>query len=116
MLVVCVTIADCDDYDPSAAWGDAHFGVLRRHLLYEHGTLGGRRLTILVNRINPALFSAAFTAWVREIWHGRPEFVAIGGKTLRRSYDRAAPLHLVSAFATTSRLVLGQEAVLDKAG
>ena len=54
------------------------------------------------------------TAWVREIWPDRPDFVAIDGKSLRRSYDRAAgkaALHLVSAFATTSRLVLGQEAV-----
>jgi predicted transposase YbfD/YdcC len=43
--------------------------------------------------------------------------VAIDGKTSRRSHDRAAgqaPLHLVSAFATTRRLVLGQEAVADK--
>ena len=36
----------------------------------------------------------------------------------RRSHDRSAgtaPLHLVSAFATTARLVLAQEAVPDKA-
>ncbi len=119
LLVVCATLADCDDYDHIAAWGEAHLGFLRRHLSYEQGTPGGRWLTILVNRINPALFSAAFTAWVREAWPGRPEFVAIDGKTSRRSHDRAegaAPLHLVSAFATTSRLVLGQEAVPDKAG
>ena len=44
--------------------------------------------------------------------------MAIDGKTSRRSHDRsqgAAPLHLVSAFATTARLVLAQEAVPDKA-
>ena len=38
------------------------------------------------------------------------DLVAIDGKTSRRSHDRSvdkAPLHLVSAFATTSRLVLG---------
>jgi predicted transposase YbfD/YdcC len=119
LLVVCATMADCDDYDHIAAWGEAHLDFLRRHLPYEHGTPGGRWLTILMNRINPALFSAAFTAWVREAWPGRPEFVAIDGKTSRRSHDRTeevAPLHLVSAFATTSRLVLGQEAVPDKAG
>ena len=43
--------------------------------------------------------------------------MAIDGKTSRRSHDRTAgqaPLHLVSAFATTDRLVLGQEAVGDK--
>ncbi len=45
--------------------------------------------------------------------------MAIDGKTSHRSHDRAAgeeAIHLVSAFATTSRLVLGQEAVPGKAG
>jgi predicted transposase YbfD/YdcC len=118
LLVVCGTIADCDDYDHIAAWGEAHLDFLRRHLPYENGVPGGRWLTILMNRINPALFSAVFTAWVRSTWPDRPDFVAIDGKTSRRSHDRAAgeePIHLVSAFATTSRLVLGQEAVPNKA-
>ena len=90
LLVVCGTIADCDDYDAIAAWGRAHLDFLRQHLPYAHGVPGGRWLTILMNRINPALFAAAFTAWVRETWPDRPEFVAIDGKTSRRSHDRAA--------------------------
>lgn len=117
LLVVCGTIADCDDYDHIAAWGEAHLPFLRKILPYDHGVPGGRWLTILMNRIDPALFSACFTAWVRETWPDRPELVAIDGKTSRRSHDRSAgqaPLHLVSAFATTNRLVLGQEAVADK--
>lgn len=118
LLVVCGTICDCDDYDLIAAWGETHLSLLRRYLPYERGVPGGRWLTILMNRINPGLFSAVFTDWVRETWPDRPEFIALDGKTSRRSHDRAAgqaPLHLVSAFATTSRLVLGQEAVADKA-
>src|SRR5215207_7752340 len=114
LLVVCGTICDCDDYDLITEWGKAHLSFLRRYLPYHHGVPGARWLTILMNRIDPGLFSAAFTAWVRETWPDRPDFVAIDGKTSRHSYDRAsgkAPLHLVSAFATTSRLVLGQEAV-----
>jgi predicted transposase YbfD/YdcC len=119
LLVVCGTLADCDDYESIASWGMAHLEFLRRHLPYEHGVPGERWLTILMNRINPALFAAAFSDWVRETWPTRPELIAIDGKTSRRSHDRAAgagPLHLVSAFATTRRLVLGQEAVPDKAG
>ena len=117
LLVVCGTIADCDDYDHIAAWGEAHLPFLREVLPYHHGVPGGRWLTLLMNRIDPDLFSACFTAWVRETWPDRPAFVAIDGKTSRRSHDRGAgkaPLHLVSAFATTERLVLGQEAVSDK--
>ncbi|MBZ0227567.1 MAG: ISAs1 family transposase, partial [Bauldia sp.] len=117
LLVVCGTICDCDDYDLIADWGAAHLDFLRRYLPYHHGVPGGRWLTILMNRIDPALFSDCFTSWVRETWPDRPDIVAIDGKTSRRSHDRGAgraALHLVSAFATHERLVLGQEAVADK--
>ena len=111
MLVVCGTICDCEDYDAIAEWGDTHLRVLRRHGAYHHGVPSERWLTLLKNRIPPSLFAAAFTSWVRATWPERPEFVAIDGKTSRRSHDRATgtpPLHLVSAFATT-------RAVPDKA-
>lgn len=117
LVVVCGTIADCDDFEAIAAWGAAHMGFLRGYLPYHHGVPGGRWLTLLMNRINPALLSAAFMAWVREAWPNSPDFVAIDGKTSRRSHDRGQgkqALHLVSAFATASRLVLGQEAVEGK--
>jgi predicted transposase YbfD/YdcC len=114
LLVVCGTIADGDDYDTIAAWGEQRLDFLRRFLPYHHGVPGARWLTLLMNRIDPELFSACFTAWVREVWPDRPELIAIDGKTSRRSHNRTAgkaALHLVSAFATTGRLVLGQEAV-----
>ncbi len=117
LLVVCGTIADCDDYEGIADWGEEHLGFLRRFLPYHHGVPGARWLTLLMNRIDPGLFSACFTAWVREVWPERATLIAIDGKTSRRSHDRSAgkaPLHLVSAYATTARLVLGQEAVEDK--
>ncbi|WP_207458148.1 ISAs1 family transposase [Azospirillum sp. SYSU D00513] len=118
LLTVCGTIADCEDYEAIAAWGESQLEFLRRLLPYDRGVPSGRWLTLFMNRINPALFQDCFTAWVREVWPDRPDLVAIDGKTSRRSHDRGAgqpPLHLVSAFATTSRLVLGQEAVADKA-
>src|SRR5947209_6017310 len=117
LLVVCGSIADCDDYEGIAEWGAAHLSFLRRFLPYHHGVPGARWLNVLMNRVDPGLFAAAFTAWVRESWPDRLDLVAIDGKTSRRSHDRSAdkaPLHLVSAFATTSRLVLGQEAVADR--
>jgi predicted transposase YbfD/YdcC len=118
LLVVCATIADCDDYDAIGAWGEAHLAFLRLLLPYHHGVPSGRWLTIMMNRISPALFSACFSDWVRACWPDLPDLVAIDGKTLRRSHDRSEErpaLHLVSAFATTCALVLGQEAVSDKA-
>jgi predicted transposase YbfD/YdcC len=116
LLVVCGSIADCDDYEGIAEWGKAHLPFLRRFLPFHHGVPGARWLNLLMNRIDPGLSSSAFTNWVRETWPDRLDLVAIDGKTSRRSHDRGAdkaPLHLVSAFATASRLVLGQEAVAD---
>ena len=76
LLVVCGTICDCDDYDAIAEWGALRLDVLRRFLPYDHGVPGGRWLTILMNRIDPGLFQAALTGWVRETWPERPDLIA----------------------------------------
>lgn len=117
LLTVCGTIASCDDYEDIVEWGEAHLEFLRRLLPYHHGLPCADWLRTLMNRIDPEVFSACFTSWVRELRPDAADFVAIDGKTSRRSHDRAAgkqALHLVSAFATNERLVLGQEAVADK--
>lgn len=85
LLVVCGTIADCDDHEAIAAWGEAHLPFLRRFLPYRHGVPGECWLTILMNRINPALFSQVLRDWVRATWPERVDLIAIDGKTSGRS-------------------------------
>lgn len=117
LLAVCGAMADCDDYENIVAWGEAHLDFLRRFSPFHHGVPCADWMASLMNRIDGELFSACFSAWVAEAFPGRPDLVAIDGKSVRRSHDHASgrrPLHLVSAFATRSRLVLGQEAVEDK--
>lgn len=117
LLVVCATIVSCDDFDDIAAWGEAHLDFLRRFLPFHHGLPGARWLNILMNRIDPELFSACFMGWACALRGDAPALIALDGKTSRRSHDRAAgkaALHLVSAFATGEKLVLGQEAVEEK--
>src|SRR5712672_4809924 len=116
-LVVCGTIASGDDYDDIVDWGEAHLSFLRRFCEYHHGIPCADWLRCVMNRINPRLFQACFTSWVAECWPDKLDLVAIDGKTSRRSHNRKTgqkALHLVSAFATDSRLVLGQEAVDEK--
>ena len=98
-------------------WGEAHLAFLRRFLPYFHSIPCADWLRTLMNRVDPEVFSTCFMSWVRETWPDAPQLVAIDGKTSRRSHDRGAgkqALHLVSAFATNERLVLGQAAVADK--
>jgi predicted transposase YbfD/YdcC len=116
-LVVCGTIASGDDYEDIVDWGEAHLPFLRRFSEFYHGVPCADWLRVVMNRIDPELFTGCFSSWVTECWPNRPDLVAIDGKTSRRSHDRKRgqkPLHLVSAFATTSQLVLGQEAVDEK--
>ena len=117
LLVVCGTIASGDDYEDIVDWGEAHLSFLRGFADFYHGIPCADWLRTVMNRIDPDLFAACFSSWVAECWPGKPDLVAIDGKTSRRSHDRKngqKALHLVSAFATTSRLVLGQEAVDEK--
>jgi predicted transposase YbfD/YdcC len=116
LLVVCGTIAAGDDFEDIADWGEDNLAFLRRFLPYHHGIPGARWLRILMNRIDPGLFAECFRAWAAALRPDAPELVAIDGKTTRGSHDRSwgrAALHLVSAFATRERLVLGQEAVAE---
>lgn len=118
-LIVCGSVCDCDDYESISAWGEAHLEQLRRYLPYDHGVPCGRWLCILLNRIPPALFENAFRDWVQAAWPQHHGLIAIDGKVSRRSHDRALgrdALHLVTAYATTSRLILAQESVPTKAG
>jgi len=117
LLVVCATIASCDDFEDIEEWGVAHLDFLRRLLPYDNGIPGARWLNILMNRINPDLFSDCFMAWATSFRSSLSPQIAIDGKTLRRSHDDStgkSALHLVSAFATHERLILGQEATADK--
>jgi predicted transposase YbfD/YdcC len=116
-LVVCATIANCDDYDDIVDWGKAHLSFLRGFSEFHFGIPCADWLRTVMNRIDPDLFMACFSSWVAECWPDKLQFVAIDGKTSRRSHNHKTgqkALHLVSAFATNSRLVLGQEAVDEK--
>jgi predicted transposase YbfD/YdcC len=116
-LVVCGTIASGDDYEDIVDWGKAHLSFLRGFAEFHFGIPCADWLRCVMNRIDPDLFMACFTSWVEECWPDKLDLVAIDGKTSRRSHNRKTgqkALHLVSAFATNSRLVLGQEAVFEK--
>ena len=65
--------------------------------------------------MDAAHFEVCFVKWVQHLHElTKGPLLAIDGKTLRRSHDRRqnkGPLHLVSAWASASRLVLAQTEV-----
>ena len=69
-------------------------------------------------RIDPKAFERCFQRWVQSIVETLGvQVIPIDGKNLKGSYDREqkqSALHLVSAWASEHRLVLGQVKVADK--
>jgi len=87
LLVTCATIASCDDFDDIVAWGKHHLVFLRHFSEFHHGIPCERWLRALLNRIDPILFGRCFNSWIAALWPNRHEFIAIDGKTSRRTHD-----------------------------
>lgn len=118
LVVLCGTLAGAEDFVEMRRWGQMHEAFLRRLLPFETGIPSHDTLNDVINALDGALFAECFTAWVEGLREpapqgAGPEIVAIDGKTSRRTHDRShgrGPLHMVSAWASRQRLVLGQQA------
>ena len=117
LLVTCATIASCDDFEMIVTWGEHNLDFLRRFSDFHHGVPCARWLRDLINRIDPALFARCFEAFVASMWPDKHDFIAIDGKTARRTHDKGdglKALHTLSAYATSARLTLAQLSVPEK--
>lgn len=117
LLLTCATIASCDDFDEIAAWGRHHLDFLRKFSAFDFGIPTERWLRALVNRVDPIMFGCCFEGWIKALWPGRHDLIAIDGKTSRRTYDKGKglkALHTLSAYATNARLTLAQLSVPEK--
>lgn len=113
LLVLCATLGGAENFVEIEAWGEDRLDFLRRFLPCRHGIASHDTLGDVMNGLDAELFSACFTTWVEELREVEPDIVAIDGKTSRRTHARPKgrnPLHLVSAWASRQRLVLGQQA------
>ena len=119
MLVIAMGTMLCggEDCTDMALFGRAKEPYLRQFLRLRHGIPSHDTFSRVFRLLDPAQFHAGFLRFMRRFAETTEGVVAIDGKTLRRSFDRAAaasPLHLISAWAADERLVLGQLAVDDK--
>jgi hypothetical protein len=72
----------------------------------------------LFARLDPEQMQQCFLSWIAVISRlSQGEIIPIDGKTIRGSYDQRngkGAIHMVSAWAATNRLVLGQRKVDEK--
>jgi predicted transposase YbfD/YdcC len=114
-IAICAVLCGADSWVDVELFGQAKLGWLRTFLALPNGIPSHDTFGRVFAALDPRAFERCFLAWVRAVATPTAgEVVALDGKTLRRSHDRGAgktALHLVSAWAETNRLVLGQAAV-----
>ncbi|MBI4952171.1 MAG: ISAs1 family transposase [Myxococcales bacterium] len=118
ILSLCAVICGADSFVAIERFGRAKEQWLKTFLDLPNGVPSHDTLGRIFAALDPAALAEAFRAWVSDVSRlTSGEVVAIDGKTLRRSFLKAgsgAFVHMVSAWATTNRVVLGQVKTDDK--
>jgi predicted transposase YbfD/YdcC/predicted DNA-binding protein (UPF0251 family) len=117
-IALCAVICGADDFVAIARFGRTKREWLSRFLDLSDGVPSHDRFNAILAAIKPEEFEACLLSWIaalHDVTAGK--IVAVDGKTLRRSFDKAAgksAIHMVSAWATTNHVSLGQVTVDEK--
>lgn len=117
VIGVCALICGADGFTGMTAFGKAKEAWFRTFLELPNGIPSHDTFGEVFARLKPSAFQACFLRWVQGVTTQIPgEVVPIDGKCLRRSHARKqgrAALELVSAWASSQRLTLGQRKVAE---
>ena len=115
---ICAVICGADGWMGMQDFGLAKESWLRTFLDLPYGIPSHDTFGRVFARVDPIQFQRSFLGWVQDVSEAtKGQTVALDGKTLRRSHDRASgreAIHMVSAWADKNRLILGQVKVDDK--
>lgn len=117
-LSVCAVICGANSFVEIEYFGRAREAWLRTFLDLPNGVPSHDTIGRTFAMLNPKALEQAFREWVSALATvTKGEVVAIDGKTLRRSFQKAgsnAFVHMVSAWSASNRVVLGQVKTEDK--
>ncbi len=118
VISVCAMLCGAEHFVDFEEFGHAKEDFLRSFLELPHGIPSHDTFRRVFALLDPQQFATCFRQWTEGLRQAiGAEIVAIDGKTLRRSHDRAKgkePIHMVSAWARENGLVLGQVKVEEK--
>lgn len=117
LVTLCAIIAGAESWRDLVDYGKIKLKFLRQYFPYTYGIPSKNTFYRFFAALKPNSFKSCFISWVQSLKLVENEIIAIDGKTLRRSHDKGkeqAAIHMVSAFAAKTGIVLGQEKVNNK--
>jgi predicted transposase YbfD/YdcC len=111
MIALCSVLSGGQGAVDMGLYARAKEPFLRGFLKLSNGLPSHDTFSRLFRRLDPEQFQAAFQRFMAKFSGSCQGVVAIDGKVLRRSFDRASSksaLHMVSAWGCEQRLVLAQ--------
>lgn len=113
MITICAVICGANTWEEIADFGKVKKEWLRRFLILpDNTTPSSDTIARLFHIIKVKEFESFFICWINSlIPKSEQDYVAIDGKTLRRSFDKKsdkAAIHMVSAWSSSNSCVLGQ--------
>ena len=118
VIALCAVISGAEGWEDMEEYGHAQAEWFTHFLALPHGIPSHDTFRRVLSRLQPDELTQCFLRWTAALRQSSDrDIVSIDGKTLRRSFDRAASqgaIHMVSAWANANRLVLGQLKVDDK--
>lgn len=118
IMLLCAVVCGADDFVAVARWANTKKDWLAKFLDMSAGVPSHDRFNAVVALLKPREFEQCLLKWIaalHEVTEG--QVIAIDGKTLRRSYDKAsgkAAIHMVSAWASVNHISLGQVVTDEK--
>jgi len=118
LIAICAAVCGAEGWEDIQLFGEAKERWFRTFLQLPHGSPSADTFARVFGALDPKQLQSTFTRWIQSVRKIVPgQVIAIDGKTARRSHDRRqgkAAIHMVSAWASANRLVLGQRKVDDK--